>query len=95
MLAAFDMALIVLDYRSNGYGVAASINNPGERPPPSSSVGGIQYTFADIGDRLASALKATIRVSAFEGAAVIAQIIGDNGHAIQLSLVLSCSRNRM
>ena len=28
MLAAFDMALIVLDYRSNGYGVAASINNP-------------------------------------------------------------------
>ena len=53
------------------------------------------YTFADIGDRLASALKATIRVSAFEGAAVIAQIIGDNGHAIQLSLVLNCSRNRM
>jgi len=41
------MALIVLDYRSNGYGVAASMNNPGERPPPSSSVGGIQYTKAD------------------------------------------------
>jgi hypothetical protein len=27
--------------------VAASMNNPGERPPPSSSVGGIQYTKAD------------------------------------------------
>ena len=29
------------------------------------------YTFADIGDELVSALKATIRVSAFEGAAVV------------------------